>query len=192
MTDKGILLGNVKITLYEKHKFLIFNTFNSSGHIIDGEFIFLLFMIDRVLYEVEELKHKHNFAAVASRYMSDLKNGRSELGYFFNNYKRTKSENLNIVFEVNHELLNKPKMDKEHLYIWTEYSIPYVNNFDGKLTIAAMLYIIDLMNRLDKDDQEFCAKAYRAMLEIYLDTHFPILETIRLVPSIIINKILKS
>lgn len=188
MKDKGILLGRVKITIYEDNKYNIYNTFDNS---VD-EFCFLLYMIDRVLCEIEEPKHMQNIAALAARYMSDLKNGRSELSSFFNNYKkRKKGENLNVVFEINHELLNKPKMGGDHLYIWTE-GTPHVNNFDGKLGIATMLYVIDLMDRLDYEDQKFHADAYMAMLQLYYNTKFPTSETITVAPSIIINKMLKS
>ncbi len=188
LTSKGILSGKVKITIYEDNKFSIVNTFNNSAH----ELFFLLYMIDRVLYEIEEPKHMQNIAAMASRYMSDLKNGRSELSNFFDNYQKNTNESLDVVFEVSHELLSKPKMGGEHLYVWTEYSPTYVDNFDGKLGIATMLYVIDLMNRLDNDDQKFCADAYMAMLQLYFNTKFPTLETITVAPSIIINKMLKS
>jgi len=187
MEERGELFGEVKISIFENNLFSIKNTFEYPSH----ELFFLLYMVDRILSEINDIKRKQNIAALVSRYISNSNNGRIELMNHFGNYNMIIPSNHDIVFEADHELYVKQKVGGEHIYVWSEYVNSDID-FDGKIGNATMLYVIDFMNRLDKQEQEICANAYNAMLKIYLESQFPVLKTITSAPSRIVNEMLKS
>lgn len=182
------LIGEVKINLYKENKYSLNHKFKSSS----AEVYFVLCMIDRVLIDVKDTDHKHSMATMSAKYMSNSRNEREELNRFFNKYKENIDSENKLVFGVSHKLYKHESQNGTKFRIETDYSLDKVENFDGKISISIMLYIIDLMKRFSVENQEFIADAYTSMLQEYLDTDFPTNKSLGIAPVKAIREVIKG
>jgi len=186
--QKEELIGEVKINLYKENKYSLNHNFKNSS----AEVYFVLCMVDSVLLDVSDTNHKHSITTMPVRYMSNLRNDREELNKFFNKYKENIDPEKKVVFGVSHKLYKQESQNGTKFRIDTDYSLDKVANFDGKLGISIMIYIIDLMSRFSVGNQQFLANAYTSMLQEYLDTNFPTNKTLGIAPINALSRVIKS
>jgi hypothetical protein len=180
------IMGKMELTIYENNNYKVINSFDNNIE----ELVFLLFMVDKVLADIEDPKYVTNISSLIGSYIINLEGGRDKLAKFFNIYNLVMDDSSAVVFKVNQKLLSKQRSEGEHLFIWTDPYSMNPDDFDVNLGISALLYTKNFIDRLDFDEQSVCADVYGSMLQIYLDTKFPDTPDITKAPSLVVNRLI--
>lgn len=186
--ENEALIAEVEFKLYKRHIYSVNHNFKNSS----AEVYFLLCMIDKVLADVKDPNHKHSISTMTAKYLSNQRNDREDLNRFFSKYQKDIDPVQLSVFGVKFKLYKDESEYGTKFRIDSDYSSDKVANFDGKIAVSIMLYVIDLMKRFPVENQEFIAKAYSAMLQEYLDTGLPTKKTSGIAPVKAISRIVKS
>jgi len=182
------LIGEVEIILYKGKKFILDTKFKQAS----AELYFLLFMVDRILFDIEDMDHKQSVSSMLARYISNQRNEREKLDNLFNNYQANSEVDNKILFQTSHKLYKNNINNGPKFKLKTDYSSHEISNFDGKLSISTMLYVIDLVKRFPVENLKFISDIYTAMLQEYFDTGFPTNKTLGLAPVKAISSVIKN
>lgn len=163
------ILGEVEITLAKGKKFSITASYSQDS----VEVYFVLYVIDRILFDIKDMDHKQSISSMLARYISNQRNEREKLDRLFGKYTLSSAETNKTLLKVSHKMIRSISSEGRNFDFKTEYSFPNISNFEGKLSIATMLYVIELMKRLPVENQKFISDAYTVMLKEYTETGFP-------------------